>query len=162
MACLLCQRVQDSLVSKSNGQVNPRMTNPLLQLQNHLGFGLKGLELKHELFTGNRFPKTKQEREREEPGLEAGREGVGSGEVEVTKVSLKSPRCGALESEIALEVLRSLSHQPLEWEFSDQKLCSLLVLSNLAEPNSSGRGSKAVRLLHAADVSLLIMSLRRG
>ena len=46
--------------------------------------GLKKLELKHELFTGYRFPKLNR-REREEPGLEASGEGASGGEVRVTK-----------------------------------------------------------------------------
>ena len=50
---------------------------------------------------------------------------------------LKSHDGGALESEISLEVLSDFSDQTLEWQFADQKLCALLVTTDLTESHSS-------------------------
>ncbi|KAL8140193.1 hypothetical protein V2J09_006214 [Rumex salicifolius] len=51
---------------------------------------------------------------------------------------LKRSYSGALESEIGLEILGDLTHQPLEWELSDEKLSALLVLPDLSQRHLAG------------------------
>ena len=60
---------------------------------------------------------------------------------------LKSKNGGALESEVALELLSNFSDESLEGELSDEELGGLLVSSDLSESNSSRTIS--VGLLHA-------------
>jgi len=43
----------------------------------------------------------------------------------------------ALETKISLEVLSDFTDQSLEWEFSDQKFCALLVSSDFTESDGS-------------------------
>jgi len=59
---------------------------------------------------------------------------------------LEGHDCGALESEIGLEVLGNFSHESLERQLSDQQLSGLLVSSDLSQGN--GSWSVSVRLLH--------------
>uniref|UniRef100_A0A7N0ZUQ6 Uncharacterized protein n=1 Tax=Kalanchoe fedtschenkoi TaxID=63787 RepID=A0A7N0ZUQ6_KALFE len=54
----------------------------------------------------------------------------------------------ALKPQIRLEILRDLTHQPLERKLADEKLGALLVLPDL--PEGHGSGPEPVRLLHAA------------
>ncbi|OWK13499.1 hypothetical protein Celaphus_00014541, partial [Cervus elaphus hippelaphus] len=53
----------------------------------------------------------------------------------------------ALEAQIGLEVLRDLTHEPLERQLADQQLGGLLVAANLTQSHRTG--AVAVRLLHA-------------
>ena len=53
---------------------------------------------------------------------------------------LQGENSGTLESEVLLEVLCNLSDESLEWELSDEKLCGLLILSDL----SQGDGTRSV------------------
>ena len=56
---------------------------------------------------------------------------------------------GALEAEVALEILRDLAHQALEWERADQEVRGLLVAADLAERD--GARSIAVRSENRTD-----------
>jgi len=55
---------------------------------------------------------------------------------------------GALEAEVGLEVLRDLTHQPLEGQLADEQLGALLVATDLAESHRAG--SVAMGLLDSA------------
>ena len=55
---------------------------------------------------------------------------------------------GALEAEVALELLRDLADEALEGELADEELRALLVAADLAERDRAG--AVAVRLLDAA------------
>ena len=70
---------------------------------------------------------------------------------EANKVSLcgllQGEHGGALEAEVALEVLRDLTHQALERELADEQLRRLLVATDLAQGH--GAGAVAVGLLHS-------------
>ncbi|KAI4296829.1 hypothetical protein L6164_036752 [Bauhinia variegata] len=59
---------------------------------------------------------------------------------------LESGDGGTLEAEIGLEVLSNLTNKALEGKLSDQKLGTLLVLSDLTESHCSW--PETVRLLH--------------
>lgn len=61
---------------------------------------------------------------------------------------LKGEDSVALESEISLEILSNLPHQPLEWKLPYQQLGTLLVLSDL--PKGDGSWAVAMGLLHSA------------
>ena len=61
---------------------------------------------------------------------------------------LESHDSRALEPQISLEVLGNLSHQTLEWQFSDEQLSGFLVSPDLSQSYSSWSGS--VRLLHSS------------
>ena len=61
---------------------------------------------------------------------------------------LQSHNGRALESEISLEVLSNFTDQTLEWEFSDQKFCALLVTSDFTK--SDGSGPISVWLLNSS------------
>lgn len=50
---------------------------------------------------------------------------------------------GRLESKIGLEVLRNFTYQTLEWQLADQKLCRLLITTNLTKSDSSYDASSA-------------------
>lgn len=58
---------------------------------------------------------------------------------------LQSHNSGSLEAEIGLEVLSDLTHQALEGQLADEKLCALLVATDLTE--GDGSGPVAMRLL---------------
>lgn len=60
---------------------------------------------------------------------------------------LESADGGALEAEVALEVLSDLTDETLEGELADEELGRLLVATDLTE--SDGTRLVAVRLLHA-------------
>ena len=61
---------------------------------------------------------------------------------------LKSHHGGRLETQISLEVLSDLTHQPLERQFADEELGALLVTTDLTESN--GTGPVPVRFLDSA------------
>lgn len=50
---------------------------------------------------------------------------------------LESADGGALEAEVALEVLGDLTDETLEWELADQKLGGLLVATDLTESDGT-------------------------
>lgn len=50
---------------------------------------------------------------------------------------LESADGRGLEAEIGLEVLSNFTNKTLEWQLADQKLCRLLVATDLTESNSS-------------------------
>lgn len=50
---------------------------------------------------------------------------------------LESADGRGLEAEIGLEVLSNFANETLEWQLADQKLCRLLVATDLTESNSS-------------------------
>ena len=56
--------------------------------------------------------------------------------------------CGALESEVSLEVLSDFTNQALEWQFPDEELGALLVPSDFTK--GDGSGPVSVRLLDTA------------
>ena len=61
---------------------------------------------------------------------------------------LESHDSRALEAEISFEVLCNLTDKTLEWQFPDEKLCALLVSTDLTE--SDGAWPVTVGLLDAA------------
>lgn len=50
---------------------------------------------------------------------------------------LQRTNSGGLESEISFEVLGNFTHQPLEWQFANQQLSTLLIATNLTQSHSS-------------------------
>lgn len=71
---------------------------------------------------------------------------------ETNKVSLRGLLEGhngrSLETQIRLEVLGDLTHEPLEGQLANEELSALLVPTDLTE--SHGTGAVSVGLLHAA------------
>jgi len=61
---------------------------------------------------------------------------------------LKSHDGGALETEIGLEILGDFTYQTLEGQLPDQKLCALLVSTDLTESHCTG--SVPMGLLHSS------------
>ena len=61
---------------------------------------------------------------------------------------LKSSDGGTLETQIGLEILGDLTDKTLEWQLADQKLCALLVTTDLTK--SDGTGPVTMRFLHAS------------
>lgn len=61
---------------------------------------------------------------------------------------LKGQYRGRLKPKVGLEVLGNLSYKSLEWQLSNQKLGTLLVLPDLTERHSTGTVS--MRLFHAS------------
>ncbi|KAK2359526.1 histone H3.2 [Trifolium repens] len=61
---------------------------------------------------------------------------------------LKSGNSATLKSQICFEILSDFSNQSLEWKFPYEKLCALLVLSDLTKSHCSW--TEPVWLLHSS------------